>query len=249
MNGFEKHGLKHTSPSQINMWEESPAAWAASYLYGRKFSFGVAAQIGVLTESVVASVLSESSTFDAALEYAKTTFNKNNALNPNVKDLERVNDIGVMATQAIEALKQYGRPDFTLNGQHKIEIICKGDGWELPVIGYIDFLYPSHGLIVDLKTTMRMPSTMSGAHLRQGAIYQAAMGNKAVKFLYVTPKKCQSFDVDGAEHLKEVKAILNRQEKMLAAFDAEQLKQVLPINLGSFYWNGDEQIRRDLYGI
>ena len=250
MNGFEKHNLKHTSPSQINMWEESPAAWGASYLYGHKFSFGVAAQIGVLTEQVVAAVLSERESFSNAVEQAEKTFTKNNALNTSQKDLGRIGDIAVMAEQAIEVLKPYGKPDFPLDGQHKIEIMCKGDGWQLPVIGYIDFYYPDQGLIVDLKTTLRMPSTMTGAHLRQGAIYQAAMGNKAVKFLYVTPKKTQVFDIEnGADHLAEIKGILNRQEKMLRAFSHEELKQVLPLNLGSFYWNGAEHTRKELYGI
>lgn len=250
MNGFEKHGLKHTSPSQLNMWADAPCAWIAQYLYGKRSAFSVAAQVGVLTEQVVATVLRGTNDFDSALKFAKETFYKDNALNTNQKDVERVNDIEPMAKLALEELKQYGEPNFTLDGQHKISLNCKGDGWELPVIGFIDFYYPDHGLIVDLKTTLRMPSNMSDPHKRQGAVYQKAMGNMGVKFLYVTPKKSCVFDIEGgADTLREVKEILNRQERFLRLGDAELLRSIVPVNTSSFYWTGSEMVRKELYGI
>lgn len=249
MNGFKKHGLTHTSPSSINMWEDCPAAWIAKYLYGKSFSFGVAAQIGVLTEKVVADTLTGAKTHEEALKLAKDEFKRKNALNTSEKDLARIGDIEAMSTLAIEELKQYGEPDFTEDGQHKIELNCKGDGWELPVIGYTDFVYPKHGLVVDLKTTLRMPSVMSDAHNRQGAIYKKAMGNKAMKFLYVTPKKSCWHEVeDENPWLAQIKAILNRQEKALR-LDAEALKDIMPVSMSSFYWMGDERIRKELYGV
>lgn len=249
MNGFEKYSITHTSPSQINMWEECPAAWLAKYVYGENFSFGVAAQIGVLVEQVVANTITGKMSNEGALEQAKETFRRNNALNTSEKDLKRIDDIELMSNLAIEELKQYGDPDFPESGQHKIELNCKGDGWDLPVIGYVDFVYPNHGLIVDLKTTLRMPSNMSDAHNRQAAIYKKASGNKAMKFLYVTPKKaCWHELEDEKPWLSQIKTILNRQEKALR-LDADALKDVLPLNLGSFYWNGDESIRKRIYGI
>lgn len=249
-NGFQKHNQNHSSPSSLNMWIDCPGAWVAKYLYGKQFKFGVAPQIGVLVEKVVANVLLERMTLDDACKEAEGVFNKQNALNTNEKDRARVGDIRAMSELAIEQLLPYGKPDFNGEEQHKIELICKGDGWELPIIGYLDFFYPKEGLVIDLKTTLRMPSVMSDAHKRQQAIYSKALGNTGVKFLYVTPKKAAILENDNeGDTLAEIKAILNRKEKLLALHDAETLKNIVPVNLSSFYWNGAENIRKELYGI
>jgi len=254
MNGFAKHNLQHTSPSQINMYAEAPCAWVAKYLCGKSFSFGVAAQVGVLTEQVVAQVITEEKTLEQALKMACETFNKNNALNTSEKERARVDDIEPMATLALEYLKPYGVPEFDkcmINGrkQKSIELLCNGDGWQLPVIGYTDLEYPTHGLIVDLKTTLRMPSIMPDAHKRQAAIYSKASGNKQVRMLYVTPKKAAFLDLeDTAPVLAEIKSILNRQERMLR-FDKQIIQNLIPVRTDSFYWMNDEHIRKELYGI
>ena len=253
MNGFTKHGIEHSSASQINMWEESPAAWVARYLYDKKFPFGVAPQIGVLVEDVVAQTLCGAD-HDKTIEQAEKTFQKNNALNTNEKELERISNIRDMSTLALEELKQYGEPEFVqkLSGmeQQRIELKCNGDGWSLPVIGFLDFVFPRHGLVIDLKTTLRCPTTMSEAHKRQAAIYAEAKGNMGVKFLYVTPKKTallENDDVQGT--LKQIKVILNRQEKLLRALDKEELKDAAPLGMSSFYWNKAEDIRKELFGV
>jgi len=51
-NGFEKHNIDHSSPSSINMWSNAPCAWAAKYLYGRKFKYGLAPKAGILVEGL-----------------------------------------------------------------------------------------------------------------------------------------------------------------------------------------------------
>lgn len=250
MNGFEKHGITHTSPSQLNMWIDCPAAWMAKYFYGHRFSFGVAAQVGVLTERVCKEVLTGELSLDAAIERAEKDFNRDNALNVNEKELARVSDIRAMAELAIGELSQYGKPVYNEDGsQIKIELTCRGDNWELPVIGYIDFYYPDHGVWVDLKTTLRIPSVMSDAHNRQAAVYRKALGNMAGRFLYVSPKKALWHEVDAPEdYLAQIKGVLNRQERALR-YDAETLKSILPVNLSSFYWNGEESARKELFGI
>lgn len=254
MNGFELHGLKHSSSSQINMFADAPCAWVSKYLFGNKDNFSVAAQVGVLAESVVADVLCGES-FDIALEKAKKEFNHRNCLNINEKELKRIEDIEPMALNAIEALEQYGNPEFEIDlvkgrKQKAIELLCKGEHFSIPVIGYIDFYYPEHGLVVDLKTTLRMPSEMSRSHNRQGAIYKQACGNMGVKFLYVTPKKAAVFDVE--DHLKtlaEVKTILTRQERLLRLGDKELIRDIVPVMQDSFYWTGNVGVREELYGI
>lgn len=253
-SGFEKHNIDHSSPSSINMWSNAPCAWAAKYLYGRKFKFGLAPKAGILVEDAVVKVLTGVLSEQDAIDQACGEYNKSAAIGASNADIKRGEAIAGMIQSAVEELKQYGEPEFDgdlVNGakQKKIELICNGDGWRLPVIGYIDLHYPKHGLIVDLKTTMRCPSFMSDEHTRQGCIYRSAMGNQAVKFLYVTGKKTAWFDIeDPAPVLAEVKAILNRQEKMLR-LDSEQIKNIIPVNAGSFYWSDDQEIRKELYGV
>lgn len=250
MNGFQSHGIKHTSASSLNMWADCPGAWLAKYRFGHNFKFGVAPQIGVLVEKVVANALLERLTLDDAIAQAEKEFLRTNALNTSEKDRERITDIRAMAEIAYAELKKYGKPDFDGENQHKIELVCKGDGWELPVIGFLDFKYPEHGLCIDLKTTLRIPSTMTDAHRRQQAIYKRSLGNYGVKFLYVSPKKASLLDnEDDGESLRQVKAILNRQEKFLRLGDAEMLKDIVPVNSSSFMWNGEENTRFKYFGI
>lgn len=252
MNGFEKHKLKHTSPSQINMWAECPAAWVARYLFDKRLSFGVAAQIGTFTERVVAGCLM-GGFFEDEIAKAEKDFLKQNAFNTSEKDMKRISDIGAMAEIALQELQHYGEPEFvqkiTGHEQQGITLNCKGDGWKLPVIGYLDFVYPQHGLIIDLKTTLRIPGKMSDAHARQAAIYSKAKGNMGVKFLYVSPKKASVLEVeDESFYLTQVKQILNRQEKMLRLLDKEQIKETIPLIENSFYWSGSEDVLKELYG-
>lgn len=250
MNGWQLHNITHMSPSSLNCWADCPGAWLAKYRFGHKFKFGVAPQIGILVEKVVANALLERMPLDAAITEAEKEFNRANALGVSEKDRERVGDIRPMAELAYGELKQYGKPDFDGEEQHKIELNCKGDGWELPVIGFLDFKYPNHGLCIDLKTTLRIPSTMSDSHRRQEAVYKKALGNYAVKFLYVSPKKASMLEnEDSGESLRQVKAILNRQEKFLRMGDAEMLKEIIPCNAASFYWNGEEANRFKFFGI
>lgn len=253
MNGFQLHNIEHSSASAINMWLESPSAWVAKYICKRQTKFGAAAQIGVRVEAAIVEVLTGGSV-DEAVEAAERRFSKDNALNTNLKDHDRKAHIRPMVEQAVECLKEYGEPEFDGNvidgrKQKKIELMCNGEGWKLPVIGYLDLDYPKHGLTVDIKTTQRMPTIITDSHQRQGAIYRAAKGNAAVRFLYVTPKKAGWHEIDEpTAALAQVKNGLNRQERFLRLGDAATLQSIVPTNEGSFYWTDDKDLKTELFG-
>lgn len=255
MNGFEKHNLKHVSPSQINMYTTCAGAWAARYLFGCKFSFGNPARAGVLAEDAVRHVLLGNMTREEAIKQAKETYNAAIILTGTDADKKRGEAIEGMIENALIELEPYGVPCFAnasnFNGQNEIELICNGDGWKIPIKGYLDFFYPDKNLVIDLKTSMKCPSFMSPEHELQGSIYKKATGMD-VKFLYVTGKKSAMFDIDDEtmnKNLAKVKTVLNRLEKFLR-LDAELIKEIVPINKGSFYWgNGDAYIAEELYGI
>ncbi len=186
---------------------------------------------------------------DTALKAALEKFDKTFPIGDEKTTKER-NMIEPCMTLALEALADYGKPEFPEEGQEKISITAKTDDYEIPVIGYLDLVFPEHGLVVDLKTTGRMPSTMSAEHQLQRAIYQKARGNQIVKFLYVTPKKTNMLeDGDPTELLAKAKKQISRMEKFLRAGSAPDIRDVIPVNPNSVDWNGGEAIREELYGI
>ena len=254
MNGFKKHGIDHLSASSINMFANAPCAWVAKYLFGRKFNFALAARAGVLVEDAVANIITDGMAIDDAIDFAVSAYNKQCAIGGSASDIKRGEGISGMIKIAVDELSKYGEPEYggsVTKGreQKKIEITCKGDGWSIPVIGYLDFDFPAHGLVVDLKTTMAAPSNMSDEHIRQGAIYRFAKGNAAVKFLYVTPKKAVWHEIDEPKPvLEEIKIIATRMERLLR-LDAEQIKDIVPVIASSYYWSGDEAARQELYGF
>lgn len=249
MNGFEKHGIKHLSASSINLWTNAPDVWVAQYLFNRRSPLSAAAMRGICTEDAVVAVLTGDSEVAEAVKAAHDKFDKTFMVG-NEKTTKERNMIEPCMALAIDQLKEYGKPEFPEEGQQKVSITAKTDDYEIPVIGYLDFVYPEHGVIVDLKTTGRMPSTMSPEHQLQRAIYQKARGNQAVKFLYVTPKKTSMLeDGDPTELLNYAKKQISRLEKFLRAGTKNDIKEVIPVNPNSFYWNGFEDVRDELYGI
>jgi hypothetical protein len=248
MNGFEMHGLEHSSISQINKWIGCPSAWVSQYLFGNRSPASPAMWRGIFTEEAVADTLMGMN-IDDAITKAEKNFDNKHDFGDDKTEKERAN-IKPMTELAVEALALYGKPDFPEDGQHRVSMKAKGDGWEIEFMGFIDFKFPDHGLVVDLKTTMRMPTTMSIEHQRQRAFYQKANGNMAVKFLYCTPKKCEmKEDGDADELMAEIKAHLTRQEAFLRLGDKELLRSIVPVDPSSFYWNGDEVKRLELFGV
>lgn len=253
MNGFEKFNLDHASASSINLWAACPHMFIAQYLFQKKSPLGAAAKSGILVEEAIVNVLARGFTVEQATTHALTEYHKFTGILPSKSDTDRGNAMSGMIELALQELAPYGTPEFdkTLTGdfkQKKIEILCNGDGWSLPIIGYLDLHFPHHGITIDLKSTMRMPSEMSDAHRRQACIYQHAMGNQTVKFLYVTGKKSTMFDCgDTKETLGNIKTILNRQETFLRAGDKDFLRSIVHVGTDSFYFDAD--ITKELYGL
>ncbi len=246
MNGFQKHGLLHTSASSINLWNAAPDVFVAEKLFGMRGQPGPSATRGIVIEKALVNILAGGMTHEDAKQEALKEFDTKTALIGGEKTNKERECITPCIEVGLEALRPFGAPQFELLGkQNKIELLCKSDNFEIPVIGYLDLVYPAAGLIIDIKTTLKAPSEMSSEHNRQAAIYRKASGNSQVKFLYLTPKKavwheCQ--DVDGT--LAEIKHILNRQEYFLRQGTKEELSKIVHYNPESFYWNGNQQGRQ-----
>ena len=249
MNGFEKHSIKHLSASSINLWTNAPDVWVAQYLFGMRSPISAAAMRGICTEDAVVAALTGKDKPEGALKAALKKFDNTFPIGSEKTTKER-NMIEPCMQLALKELEPYGKPEFPEEGQQKISITAKTDDYEIPVIGFLDLVFPEAGLVIDLKTTGRCPSVMSAEHQLQRAIYQKAKGNQAVKFLYVTPKKTALLeDGDPNELLSRAKTQITRMERFLKSGTRHDIAGVIPVNPNTFYWNGAEEIRQELYGF
>lgn len=250
MNGFTKHSINHLSASSLNLWTNAPDVWVAKYLHGKSTPFGPAPLRGLAVEAaVVAALMGESD--EASINKAFAMFDRRWLIGTEESTKER-DLIQPMFNVAMDQLRPYGAPEFSEGtDQEKITITANFGDWSIPIWGFLDLVFPQHGLVVDLKTTTRVPSVMSQDHQLQRAIYHRAKGNHAVKFLYVSAKKAEWLeDGDPASVLAQAKARIARLEAFLRACpDKHAAAEIVPCNPNSFYWRGAEPLRSEIFGL
>src|SRR3954469_17173594 len=91
------------------------------------------------------------------------------ALSPDARRERYRETISEMVRRALAELRPYGVPSGV---QGRVEWMP--DGLRLPVIGFYDFEWSQHGIIVDLKTTEKLPFQIKVSHARQAAFYAAS---------------------------------------------------------------------------
>jgi hypothetical protein len=112
----------------------------------------------------------------------------------------------------------------------------------MPIVGYFDFKWKQHGIIVDLKTTERMPSAVKIPHARQVSLY--CEDSHEGRLTYVTPKKCQTYQLENAaQHRQALHSLALKVEKFLSlSDDPDFFISITAPDLDSFYW-GDPSAR------
>lgn len=244
MNAFQRHGIDHLSASHLNLFVTQPAMWAASYLMKRRTPVGPAAHRGTAIEcGVEAGLFDPTMPVEAAQDMALAKYHGLTRLSADPRIEKERDAIAPSVAVALAELRQYGVPEKPADGrQHKISVDLPGV--PVPVIGFLDMLFPQHGMLVDLKTTARIPSEMSDAHCLQGAIYAAAKGNHEVRFAYVSAKKIAVYVLrDAADHAARAVRTAQAIERFLSlSDDGELLTRCFAPDLSSFYW-GDASAR------
>lgn len=262
MNGFEMHGIERLSPSQVNKAREGFDAWFVEKILGFRFPSGVAAHRGTATEAGVSAGLFDDKTDDEAVEAALAVYDNLTKLEPYdaAQVMKERGNIEVMVRDALGELRPLGKPARPPEGmqQHMVELQCRfasGEKGTIKYIGYLDFVFPEHNLIVDLKTTSRLPSSFSSSHAIQAAFYKQASGGKRVRFLYVSPKKTMprftwlEMD-DPTPHLQIIKMVTARMEGFLRLSpDKDTLAKAVVPNLDSFYWTNADHIAEAVFGV
>lgn len=245
MTPFETHGIKHLSASSVNLFIAAPAMWACSYLMKKRTPVGPAAHRGTSIETGV-----EAGLFDPEMpvtecqKLALAKFHTLTRLSGDARIEKERETIAPSVEIALAELRQYGLPAKAEDGQRQHKLMIELEGVGVPILGYLDFFFPDHGMIVDLKTTGRMPSEISDAHARQGAIYTRHGSNMEVRMAYVSSKKIAVYVVtDIARHLASFVQAAQAIERLLSlSDDSEKLTRCFAPDLSSFYW-GDQSAR------
>lgn len=236
-DGFYIHEIEHVSASSLNLWAAEPALWVLERLLKVRSPVGNAAHLGTATELAVEQMLLEPNlSIDKALVIAEGKFGEL-VLDPDDRAEAGVKLRG-MIEQAIGQLRGYGKPDVPDDHrQHRVEVEL--EGVRVPCIGYTDFVFHTHGIVVDLKTSSTLPSAIKVSHARQGAVYAKAFGNYAMRFCYATPKKSSVYELENAaEHLKALANIARRLERFLrVSDDPHELAAIVCPDYESFYWS------------
>jgi hypothetical protein len=162
---------------------------------------------------------------------AYTAYDTVSALSPDERKEKYRDNIPDMVAQALNELRPYGKPTAV---QGYIDRIVPGV--QLPIVGYFDFLFEDKGLVIDLKTTERMPVEIKIPHARQVAFYTS--DNHEGRLTYVTPKKCVTYQLENMrEHYDALIKMAKTVEKFLSLSDDPAFFTSITVpDLESFYW-------------
>lgn len=187
MNSFERHGIKHLSPSALNCWRETPGLWCLRYLAQVRDESGPAAQRGNAVERGMEMIL-RGGTQEAAITFASQEFlNLTQGVINDATTAEAALIPGMVKQAAHWHMDMLGANSIEPLAASQLKIETWLDGVSIPVIGYIDFTFMG-GPDIDCKSPKRCPSEPRPDHLRQIALYAKARQRPAA-LLYVTDKK------------------------------------------------------------
>ena len=258
MSGLKDYGIKHLSPSAINQYATDPAHYVLQRLFNAKSDASAAMFRGIASETgIVHGLYHPKARIQECVDLALKEYDEKLSFSNDPKyESERANIPGFIKYGLLE-LRQYGVPT---SAQERVEI--KLPDVPVPVIGFTDLVYEEHGIVIDIKTSLRMPSAISDEHARQGAVYSHAKGNHAMRFAYCKPKPskgearaCNVYEMTAehiAQSLSEVREIALRMDRFLSlSKDKEELAALLVPHFKGYLWS-NPQIReagRTLYGF
>jgi hypothetical protein len=241
--------IERHSPSSLNLFSACPSMFVLERVLGVRQPVGSPAHRGTAVEDgVTVGLLNPDASLESCVETALKKYDTITALSSDKRREEYRATIPDMVKSALDELRPYGIPS------HCQQFVSwKPEGLTYPIVGYLDYRWEQHGILVDLKTTEKLPSSIKIAHARQVALYATETGdNVDARLTYTTPKKRATYRLENTrEHLKALHEIALRCEAFLALSDdpAFFTKIIVP-DLESFYWGGPaRQLAFEHWGI
>lgn len=236
MNPWANHGIDHTSPSSCNLFVAAPALWCMERLLGKRGPGNANMFAGVAGEDgIVHGLLNPQTRDEDCIAVGMKTWRKKMALSGDPRREKFDEIVPLFIKRGLEELRPYGVPTAV---QQKVSHHV--DELHVPIIGVLDVLWEQHGVLTDIKTTMKMPSEIKPAHARQVALYKAAISdNLDARLTYITDKKTATYALENhREHLKALEKIALTQQRFLAiSKDKHELCGLVFPDYESFYWN------------
>lgn len=231
MNPFEPHGIDHISVSQLNSWAAAPGIYVMERLLGHKTPVGAAAHRGSAVEDGVIAGLMGASLKDA-IDAANAVFTERTALSSDPRRDKERDSLAGMVEQGISLLSPWGKPD-----RIQVRKEWQMEGIAVPVLGFSDAEYDAHGLIIDLKTSHALPTTIRTSHARQVASYVGAGSNITGGVAYVTSKKSALYQLENpAAHIAALTRMAHSLQNFLAiSTDGHELASLITVDTDSFY--------------
>jgi hypothetical protein len=245
-NPFTAHSIEHLSPSTCNLFTASPAMFVMEKCLKRKGQVGCAAYRGTSVEKGIEHGLMTGASVDECIKVAEDQFWRLSALSGDPAREKESAAVPEMVKIGLKELMPYGKPT---SAQGKIEHWF--EGISVPFIGFYDFEWANHNILIDLKTTHALPSKISTNHARQVALYTAARGNaNDPRLTYVTTKKCATYRLENvSEHVKALERIgLAIQRFLSVSEDPMELASMVVPEVDSFYFK-DAMVRQAAFEI
>lgn len=245
-NPFSAHGIEHLSPSTCNLFTASPAMFVMDKCLKKKGQVGCAAYRGTSVEKGIAHGLETGASESECIKVAEEEFWRLSALSNDPSRQKEKEAVPEMVKIGLKELMPYGQPT---SSQGKIEYWF--ESISVPFIGFYDFEWSNHNILIDLKTTHALPSKISTNHARQVALYTAARGNENdPRLTYVTTKKCATYRLENvSEHVKALERIgLAIQRFLSVSEDPMELASMVVPEVDSFYFK-DAMVRQSVYEI
>jgi len=223
---------RHHSPSSLNQFAASPALFVLERILGLKQVVGSPAHRGTGVEAGVAyGLMNPKAKEKECFEAAYTAYDTVSALSPDERKEKYRQNIPDMVSMALDELRPYGRPT-SVQGY----ITKDFPELKLPILGYYDFVWEDRGIVVDLKTTERMPSEIKIPHARQVSLYCG--DNQEGRLTYTTPKKCVTYGLENIrDHQQALVQLAKKVEQFLSlSNDPEYYTTIVAPDLESFYW-------------
>lgn len=249
-SGYVMHGKPHTSVNDCNLAQADMFLFVVQKIMGHRGSVGCAAHRGTAAEhGVTIGLLNADATLADCQEAAIKEFDRLTALSPDHNREKERDGVPGIVQQALEELRPYGKPSHV-----QTEILWQHPELPVPFKGFLDFMWSDHGIILDMKTQLRLSSEVSSNHARQVALYGAAISdNYDLRVGYFTPKKRAVYQVENAKaHLDVLVRIAQRIDRFLALSpDPQELLRLCIPNTESFYYSDPNTRQRvfDLAGI
>jgi len=238
LKNIVKSDFKH-SFSSVNKFKHNPSEWLVHYGLGLKVSSSPAMVRGNLAEfgayyKIKRGMQQKDDKYFTKLLSHK--FSKYKFFNAESKLYNSID----IAKKFEEKLYERQLRNIVSYQKEKVE---KVKGLEHPVRLFTDFEYDN--LIVDLKSTLRLPTKPKIDHVRQQALY-SKLHDKPIALLYATPKKTLWYDLT-KQDVKNGYDELLRDFKSLENFidmcdnDIEKAIKITPLNTdpSPFYWDSN----------